>query len=464
MSTTNPSFEYFLRVADDWDRLRSGYFTEAVRNIAIAKAYLHPDMTVADVGAGTGFISAGLAPLVRKVHVLDGSPAMLDKARQNLSGFDNLVFHTADGLSLPVSDASVDSVFANMYLHHCADPLASIHEMARILRPGGRLIITDMDAHSHEWLKSEMSDLWLGFERRQMREWFDAAGLVNVIVDSTGESCQSKCKNEAGEHADINIFVAVGTKRISAREIVQETYGARAQGSGCECGDWNCCSPGIISLDNLEVVKWDGGYSPAELADIPLEATQFSLGCGNPIAMAGLRAGEVVLDIGSGGGIDVFLAAKRVEHGGFVIGVDMTPAMLERARHTAEQNGYTNVEFREGYAENLPVDDCAVDVIISNCVINLTDDKSKVFREAYRVLKPGGRLEVNDTVFGNGILPVMRTSNSGWAECISGALPEGEYLDLVRQAGFLDVTVQRSTSAGIFAEIPFYSVQISAKK
>jgi SAM-dependent methyltransferase len=211
-------------------------------------------------------------------------------------------------------------------------------------------------------------------------------------------------------------------------------------------------------------VHWDVGYTSAEKAEVPAEAAEISLGCGNPTAMANLREGETVLDIGSGGGIDAFLAAKRVGSIGFVIGVDMTPAMLERARNAAEKGGFTNVDFRQGYAEKLPVEDGTVDVIISNCVINLTEDKAKVFREAYRVLKEGGRLEVNDMVFGGAILPAVRVSASGWAECISGALPEQEYVDLVKQAGFNDVTVRRSTSAGVSSGVPVYSVQVSAKK
>ena len=133
--TTNPSAPYFEKVADQWDNLRAGYFTEAVRDSAIAKAYLHPEMTVADVGAGTGFVAARLAPLVKKVHVWDGSAQMLEVARKNLAQFDNLEFQTADGLSLPAVDASLDADFANMYLHHCPDPLAAIREMVRILLP-----------------------------------------------------------------------------------------------------------------------------------------------------------------------------------------------------------------------------------------------------------------------------------------------------------------------------------------
>jgi ubiquinone/menaquinone biosynthesis C-methylase UbiE len=466
MTTTNPSSGYFEKVADQWDELRSGYFTEAVRDSAIQKAYLHPEMTVADIGAGTGFIAAGLAPLVKHIHVLDGSSAMLEIARKNLSQFANMEFKEADGLALPLPDSSLDAAFANMYLHHCPDPLASIREMVRTLRPGGRLVITDMDAHDYEWLKTEMADVWMGFDRDQIKEWFEQAGLVNIIVDDTGQSCQSGCQSDAGIHADISIFVATGTKRISARESVQASYAARALGSECGCSDSGCCTPGTISLEDVITgsVDFVGDYSPSEKAEIPAEAAEISLGCGNPIAMANLRAGETVLDIGSGGGIDVFLASKRVGPNGFVYGIDMTPAMLQRARRAAKKGGYTNVKFKHGYAEKLPVEDGTIDVIISNCVINLTEDKGGVFHEAFRALKPGGRLEVNDMVFGGAVLPSVRYSTTGWSECISGALPEQEYIDLVKQAGFEDVSVRRSTSAGIAGSVPVYSVQVSAHK
>ncbi len=466
MTISNPSAEYFAQVADQWDNLRSGYFTEAVRETAIAKAYLHPSMRVADVGAGTGFLAAGLAPLTAHVDVLDGSAEMLAVAQKNLAQFSNVSFHKADGLALPLEDGSLDAVFANMYLHHCPDPLAAIREMVRVLRPGGRLVITDMDAHPYEWLKTEMADVWQGFERTQLRAWFEQAGLVNLVVDCTGQSCQSDCKSAAGEHADISIFVATGTKHVPARDAVQATYAAHAlqdAPGGC-CSDPGCCSPGVMILDDIGTVTWDGGYVNGEKDEIPAEAAAISLGCGNPIAMANLKEGEVVLDIGSGGGIDVFLAAKRVGPTGFVWGIDMTPAMLQRARSAAEKAGYTNVKFRHGYAEKLPVEDSSVDVIISNCVINLTEDKGKVFREAYRVIRPGGRLEVNDTVFGGAVPPAARASMAGWSECISGALPEQEYIDLVKQAGFTDVQVRRSTSEGVSGGIPVYSVQVSAKK
>jgi SAM-dependent methyltransferase len=216
-----------------------------------------------------------------------------------------------------------------------------------------------------------------------------------------------------------------------------------------------------VLFDN---VSYNLDYSKEELASAPQEAAEFSLGCGNPIAMSNLKAGEVVVDIGSGGGLDSFIAAGMVGPEGRVIGVDMTPAMLERARGVARRSGITNVEFRQGFAEALPVEDSSVDVILSNCVINLTEDKGHVFREAFRVLKPGGRLEVSDMVLGGPIPAEARYNREGWSECVTGALPQDEYLDLVGQAGFSDVASRRSQSGGDVLGVPVYSLIVSAKK
>ncbi len=191
MSMTQASAEYFEKVAGEWDSLRTGYFGEAVRDAAIARAYLRPEMVVADIGSGTGFMAAGLAPLVAQVYAVDGSAAMLEVGRQNLSGFSNVEHRLADGAALPFEDASLDAVFANMYLHHCPDPQAAISEMVRVLKPGGRLVIADLDEHDHAWMREEMADQWLGFNRAAVRDWLRAAGLVNVIVDCTGECCTS---------------------------------------------------------------------------------------------------------------------------------------------------------------------------------------------------------------------------------------------------------------------------------
>ena len=477
MSMTPASAEYFEQIAHQWDELRSGYFTEAVRAAAIRKAYLRPEYIVADVGAGTGFMTAGIAPYVQQVYVLDGSAAMLEEARRNLSGLDNLIFEKADGLSLPLPDESLDVVFANMYLHHCTDPLAAIQEMTRVLRPGGRLVITDMDAHPYAWLKTEMADVWQGFDRGQVRAWYGQAGLVNVIVDNTGESCCAETSDEAITDPDqrrvqINTFVAVGTRRVpGVKEAVQADYGATAQGKSSCCSPTlvdevsSCCgSSSFIPLEVIQDSMFMRDYRPEELSQAPREAVEIALGCGNPLALAELRAGEVVLDVGSGGGMDAFISARQVGPSGHVIGVDMTPAMLERARRTADQAGLTQVEFRQGQAEALPVEDAMVDVVISNCVINLCEDKGQVFSEAYRVLKEGGRLEVSDMVTDRAFPSDLAADVSGWPGCEMGALPEQEYLDLIEQAGFKNIRVRRSPAAETTHGVSVYSINVSARK
>lgn len=482
MSMTQASAEYFERVAGQWDSLRTGYFGEAVRDAAIARAYLRPEMVVADVGSGTGFMAAGLAPLVAKVYAVDGSAAMLEAGRENLRGFGNVELRLADGATLPFEDAALDALFANMYLHHCTDPQAAISEMVRVLKPGGRLVITDMDQHAHVWLRDEMADVWLGFAGKDLRAWFRTAGLVNVIVDRTGETCNSKSKSSAGEGmADISIFVATGSRRVSgAKDAVQENYGALAVNGGC-CGstatesiccsssDSSCCSPASNAMELTEVgqgdiVLWETGYTTEQISLVPVEAATLSLGCGNPTAMASLRPGETVLDIGSGAGIDAFYAARRVGDRGRVIGLDMTPAMIERAQRSAEAAGLAQVEFRLGQAEEMPVEDGTVDVILSNCVINLAEDKGKVFEEAFRVLKPGGRLSISDMVTAGPLPMGLRSDPQMWAGCINGALPEREYLDLVRQAGFVAVEGKRSMSGGELAGVEVYSLSLSARK
>jgi len=182
------------------------------------------------------------------------------------------------------------------------------------------------------------------------------------------------------------------------------------------------------------------GYSEEELASIPEDAARNALGCGNPLAFADVKEGEVVLDIGSGAGIDVLLASRKVGKGGKVIGLDMTPEMIKRGKKNVEDAGIGNVEFRVGEAEAMPVEDGIVDLIISNCVINLSPDKKKVFTEAYRVLKPGGRMLISDIVTHN--LPQnIKDSMNAWVGCVAGALGEDEYLLIIKDAGFKNVEV-----------------------
>jgi SAM-dependent methyltransferase len=209
---------------------------------------------------------------------------------------------------------------------------------------------------------------------------------------------------------------------------VREHYGALARSSSSCCGpsdgDASCCSP---------------LYPSDQLIELPATVTDISLGCGDPVSLADIRPGDTVLDLGSGGGIDCFLAAKRVGPAGRVIGVDMTPDMLARARANAAKLGATNVEFRQGQIEALPVDDAAVDVVISNCVINLSPDKPQVFREIFRVLRPGGRVAVSDIVTAGPMSALVAQGLAAWSECVAGALPVADYEAGLRAAGFVDV-------------------------
>ena len=251
-------------------------------------------------------------------------------------------------------------------------------------------------------------------------------------------------------------------KESKVKDYVKKSYGEIAKnagscGSSCGCG----CGPSSTDL-SLQI-----GYSKNELDDIP-EASNMGLGCGNPTALASLKEGETVLDLGSGGGIDAFLAAKKIGETGNVIGVDMTKEMVQKAKINAQKYDYKNVEFRLGEIENLPVDDNSVDVIISNCVINLSPNKEKVFREAYRVLKPSGRILVSDIVT-EGVLPEdVKKSMSAWAGCVAGAQEKNQYLATIRNAGFEKVNIvsESNISLDISKELngKITSVQVEAYK
>lgn len=221
-------------------------------------------------------------------------------------------------------------------------------------------------------------------------------------------------------------------------EAVEQRYSRMATEDASCCGDGACGG-----TDTLVEI----GYRPEELAGLPDEALM-GLGCGSPVELAGIVEGEKVLDLGSGGGIDVFLAARRVGESGRVIGVDMSQPMLERARANADRIDAANVEFRFGLIEQLPVADAEVDVVLSNCVINLAADKPAVFREAFRALAPGGRLIVSDLVAVAPIPAAVAADPDSWAACVGGTLPEAEYLEGITAAGFGEVEVlARSESA-----------------
>ena len=224
----------------------------------------------------------------------------------------------------------------------------------------------------------------------------------------------------------------------SIRATVRDRYGKMANPAstgGCGCGP-GCCSP----AGNFDDIAVQIGYDKADLTKIP-EGANLGLGCGAPLDQANVKAGETVLDLGSGAGFDCFLAARAVGETGHVIGVDMTPEMLDRARENAKQAGFTNVEFRMGEIEHLPVADNSVDLIISNCVINLSPEKEQVFREALRVLRPGGRLMVSDLVLRKELSPRLKQSVEAYVGCIAGASQKEDYLRMMREAGFKKVEI-----------------------
>ena len=240
----------------------------------------------------------------------------------------------------------------------------------------------------------------------------------------------------------------------AVHEAVRERYGEIARRQTDSCCSTSCCSP---------------LYSADQLLDLPSSVTDLSLGCGDPVSLADIRAGDTVLDLGSGGGIDCFLAAKRVGPAGRVIGVDMTPGMLERARVNAVRLDATNVEFRSGQIEALPVEDGVVDVIISNCVINLSPDKPQVFREMFRALKPGGRVAVSDIVTNGPMSPLVARGLESWSACVAGALEMKDYAEGLKAAGFVDVTVAPKDGAtnGLLSKVPAgapFSALITARK
>lgn len=232
-------------------------------------------------------------------------------------------------------------------------------------------------------------------------------------------------------------------------EAVREHYAASARAAS------DCCGSNTLYDDRL-------------ISDLPSEVANFTLGCGDPITLASLRPGETVLDLGSGGGLDCFLAGRQVGPEGRVIGVDMTPEMLAKARANAAKLGAANVEFREGYLESLPVEESSVNVVISNCVINLSPDKPQVFREVFRVLRPGGRVAVSDIVT-NGPLPAaLQKSMEAWGACVAGALDVKDYVRGLTEAGFTDVRVQPKGGADqALAALPIglpFSATVTARK
>jgi SAM-dependent methyltransferase len=231
---------------------------------------------------------------------------------------------------------------------------------------------------------------------------------------------------------------------------VKEGYGRVALEHRSCCGAPSSCCGSSTSIQTISEMI---GYSKEQLSQVP-EGANLGLGCGNPVALASLKEGQTVLDLGSGAGFDCFLAARVVGEQGRVIGVDMTPEMVTKARENAQKGDFRNVDFRLGEIENLPVPDGSVDVILSNCVVNLSPEKPKVFAEAFRVLKPGGKLTLSDVVLLRPLPPVLAGSAAAYLGCVAGASLKNDYLDMLKTAGFADVEV--------VGESPFYLGEAAA--
>ncbi len=232
-------------------------------------------------------------------------------------------------------------------------------------------------------------------------------------------------------------------KDSKVRKFVRERYAGIARQGGSCCDTSATCGCG----GTAEAVGRRIGYSAEDLRSAP-EGANLGLGCGNPVALASIKEGETVLDLGAGGGFDCFLAARAVGPSGRVIGVDMTPEMVEKARENARRGGYGNVEFRLGEIENLPAADGCADAVISNCVINLSTAKARVFAEAYRVLKPGGRVMISDLVLSKELPKAVAASLAAHAGCIAGAVRKEEYIRLMKKAGFREVRVVEEARFG----------------
>lgn len=249
-------------------------------------------------------------------------------------------------------------------------------------------------------------------------------------------------------------------RKEDIKKVVRKGY-AKIAKQDSSCCDYvsSCCG----SPDLAEDVSRNIGYTEDELRAVP-EGSNLGLGCGNPTAIASLKEGEIVLDLGSGAGFDCFLAAQKVGKTGRVIGVDMTPEMIERARENAKKGKYGNVEFWHGEIEKLPAGDSSVDVIISNCVINLSPDKKQVFNETYRVLKPSGRLIVSDIVLVRKLPNFIKNSVEAYIGCISGAVMKDKYLELIKEAGFQNITVTDETSFPVELMVNDSTAQAIIKK
>jgi len=430
----------------------SGY-----EELIIHKTYLRPEYAVLLSGGVSDDLLRQAAAQTYKVFLVADDAETCNEKIQRSGRLANVEGLQPAEVESQIPLESMDAVIAVIGPESGTQPLPFMKTMAALLRPAGRLVLVVNDPRPDEW---KLDDSRL---KTLMRK----AELVNSLVKSIPVKNSNAAVPEKSFHDSL---LLVGSKEVAGvRSNVRERYQSLAEGSSC-CDDSesSCCgSPSSCCCNSDEMdstVTFNTGYAIEDIQPLPEESASLTLGCGNPIARANLKPGEKVLDIGSGAGTDVFLAARIVGEKGKAVGVDMTPAMLERARLAASKGQFSNVEFKMGHAEALPLDDNTFDAVISNCVINLCEDKGKVFEEIYRVLHSGGRMVISDIVT-DGDLPLeARLEAAGWAACLSGALPRTEYLDLLKQAGFSIEVVQQGISGGTLGDTRVYSLEITARK
>jgi len=283
--------------------------------------------------------------------------------------------------------------------------------------------------------------------------------LLEILCNENGD-CMTEMKKVSEMEPD------------EIKEEVRKAYSRVAENISDEGISSSCCDEPAQTQSSCCGPAPEAKVTRVNLADalgydtegMPRSATESFAGCGNPVALASLKEGEVVLDLGSGAGLDMFVASKKVGDTGKVIGVDMTPAMIEKAKKNAEELGISNVEFRFGDIENMPVEDDSIDVVISNCVINLAPDKGKVFREAYRVLKPGGRVMVSDIVLSKELPKDVRDQVVTYTGCIGGAIRDEEYLQHMRDAGFRDAKITSKAGESLYGAYSAYIAGTKSKR
>ena len=429
------------------------------RRRVLELASVNPGEDVLEVAMGTGVQLARLARANRggRTVGVENSAGMLAKTRRTLqrSGLTGVEVVEGSALELPFADESFDLV-VNSYmldlLPREAIPRA-LAEFRRVLRPGGRLVLSNMT-------KGER-------RRERVWDWLYAKGVV-----LTGELPRGPRRTRVARarlhrrHARVPIptdlphrdrhrtqgegMTDTAPETSELREVVRERYtnAAKAvadhQQADCGCGPAGCGEQVALTDASGAQVFGSALYGTADAQAAPAAAVEASLGCGVPTAVADLHHGETVLDLGSGAGADVFISARRVGPTGKAIGVDMTDEMLKLARRNAAEAGVTNVEFVKGYLEDLPLPDDSVDVVISNCVINLAADKRKVIAEAARVLRPGGRVAVSDVIADPDMDEATRADMQQWTGCIAGALTETEFRGALEHAGFEDIEIRET--------------------